>query len=252
MVGHRFTEWTNIARGVPRFKDHYQPRIPRDLGFYSLATSNHAQAGEVRPGGGHLWFCVLLLLVQRQAPAERPLEQFLKTRDINMPFCLMWANENWTRRWDGMEGEVLISQDYLADDDERLLSTSTGTSRKSGTFRIQGRPLLMIYRPRLIPDTARVIARWRSIFAKKFNEDPIIIMSQSFDDYNPASSGMDGAIEFPPHKLTKYVPLVNSEAKILDDTYSGQILQLRRHRQYSTEEPRPDFPLIKTVVPAGT
>ena len=52
---------------------------------------------------------------------ERPLEQFLKARDIDMPFCLMWANENWTRRWDGMEGEVLISQDYIAEDDELLL-----------------------------------------------------------------------------------------------------------------------------------
>jgi len=167
-----------------------------------------------------------------------------------MPFCLMWANENWTRRWDGMEGEVLISQDYLADDDERLLSDFNRHFKDKRYIRIQGRPLLMIYRPRLIPDTARVIARWRSIFAKKFNEDPIIIMSQSFDDYNPASSGMDGAIEFPPHKLTKYVPLVNSEAKILDDTYSGQIYSYDDIAKYSTEEPRPDFPLIKTVVPS--
>lgn len=249
--GTGFTEWTNIARGVPRFKDHYQPRIPRDLGFYSLGDIETMRK-QVRfaQAAGVYGFVYYYYWFNGKRLLERPLEQFLKARDINMPFCLMWANENWTRRWDGMEGEVLISQDYLADDDERLLSDFNRHFKDKRYIRIQGRPLLMIYRPRLIPDTAKVIARWRSIFAKKFNEDPIIIMSQSFDDYDPAPNGMDGAIEFPPHKLTKYVPLVNSEAKILDDTYSGQIYGYDDVAKYSIEEPRPNFPLIKTVVPS--
>jgi glycosyltransferase involved in cell wall biosynthesis len=249
--GTGFTEWTNIARGVPRFKDHYQPRIPRDLGFYSLADIEtiRKQAQLAQAAGVHgfvyyyYWFNGKRLL-------ERPLEQFLKTRDIKMPFCLMWANENWTRRWDGMEGEVLISQDYLSDDDQALLEDFSRHFKDPRYIRIQGRPLLMIYRPKLIPDTANVIARWRAIFQKKFRENPIIIMSQSFDDYDPTSNGMDGAIEFPPHKLTKHVPLVNSEAMILDDTFSGQIYSYDDVARYSIEEPSPDFPLIKTVVPS--
>jgi glycosyltransferase involved in cell wall biosynthesis len=249
--GTGFTEWTNIARGVPRFKDHYQPRIPRDLGFYSLqdVETMRKQVKLAQASGIHgfvfyyYWFNGKRLL-------ERPLEAFLQARDIDMPFCLMWANENWTRRWDGMEGEVLISQDYLSDDDERLLGEYARHFRDPRYIRIQGRPLLMIYRPRLIPDTANVIARWRRIFAEKFSEDPIIIMSQSFDDYDPAPNGMDGAIEFPPHKLTKFVPLINVEVRILDDTFSGQIYSYDDVAKYSLEEPRPDFPLIKTVVPS--
>ena len=75
-------------------------------------------------------------------------------------------------------------------------------------------------------------------------------MSQSFDDYDPTPNGMDGAIEFPPHKLTKHVPLVNSEAVILDDTFSGQIYSYDDVAKYSIDEPSPDFPLIKTVVPS--
>jgi glycosyltransferase involved in cell wall biosynthesis len=249
--GTGFTEWTNIARGVPRFKDHYQPRIPRDLGFYSLAdVETMRKQAKLAQAAGVYGFVYYYYWFNGKRLLERPLEQFLKARDINMPFCLMWANENWTRRWDGMEGEVLISQDYLSDDDQRLLSDFNRHFKDKRYIRIQGRPLLMIYRPRLIPDTANVIARWRSIFANKFNEDPIIVMSQSFDDYDPTPSGMDGAIEFPPHKLTKYVPLVGSEHKILDDTYSGQIYSYDDVAKYSLEEPRPNFPLIKTVVPS--
>lgn len=249
--GTGFTEWTNIARGVPRFKDHYQPRIPRDLGFYSLndIETMKKQARLAQAAGVHgfvyyyYWFNGKRLL-------ERPLEKFLKARDIKMPFCLMWANENWTRRWDGMEGEVLISQDYLSEDDLALLEDFSRHFKDPRYIRIQGRPLLMIYRPKLIPDTANVIARWRTIFQKKFREDPIIIMSQSFDDYDPRTSGMDGAIEFPPHKLTKKVPMVNSEVTILDDTFSGQIYSYDDVAKYSIDEPRPEFPLIKTVVPS--
>ncbi|GLH76742.1 hypothetical protein SSBR45G_16500 [Bradyrhizobium sp. SSBR45G] len=249
--GTGFTEWTNIARGVPRFKDHYQPRIPRDLGFYSLADveTMRRQAKLAKAGGVHgfvyyyYWFNGKRLL-------EKPLEQFLKARDIDMPFCLMWANENWTRRWDGMEGEVLISQDYLSDDDSRLLGDFNRHFKDPRYIRIQGRPLLMIYRPRLIPDTANVIARWREIFAKKFREDPIIVMSQSFDDFDPGPNGLDGAIEFPPHKITKFTPLRTAEHKILDDTFSGQIYSYDDVAKYSLEEPTPSFPLIKTAVPS--
>ena len=77
-------------------------------------------------------------------------------------------------------------------------------------IRVQGRPLLMIYRPRLIPDTAETVARWRAMFQEQFDEDPIIIMAQSFDDSDPRVFGLDGAIEFPPHKLTAELPPINN------------------------------------------
>src|SRR5215470_9420145 len=120
--GTGFTEWTNIARGVPRFKDHYQPRIPRDLGFYSLDDVDvmRRQAALAKSAGVH-GFVFYYYWFNRKRLLEKPLEQFLAASDIDMPFCLMWANENWTRRWDGMEGEVLISQQYRSDDDEALI-----------------------------------------------------------------------------------------------------------------------------------
>jgi glycosyltransferase involved in cell wall biosynthesis len=108
----------------------------------------------------------------------------------------------------------------------------------------------MIYRPSLIPDTAQAIARWRALFAERFDEEPIIIMSQSFDDVDPAPFGLDGAIEFPPHKLTKDIQPIRDQPLLLDDTFSGQIYSYDDVAVRSLEEPSPAFPLIKTVVPS--
>jgi glycosyltransferase involved in cell wall biosynthesis len=249
--GTGFTEWTNIARGVPRFKDHYQPRIPRDLGFYSLENiETMRKQVELAKAGGVDGFVFYYYWFNGKRLLERPLEKFLETRDIDMPFCLMWANENWTRRWDGMEGEVLISQDYISEDDELLLGDFARHFADPRYIRLQGRPLLMIYRPGIIPNASEVIARWRSIFSRKFAEDPIILMSQSFDDYDPTVFGLDGAIEFPPHKITKHTPRVNADVQLLDDTFNGQIYNYDDVVDYSLNEPGAPFPLIKTVVPS--
>ena len=167
-----------------------------------------------------------------------------------MPFCLMWANESWTRRWDGLEGEVLISQDYSADDDERLIAEYARHFADPRYIRVRGRPLLMVYRPRLIPEPIETVAKWRALFKKGWGEDPILIMSQSFDDYDPQVFGLDGAIEFPPHKLTKKTKLINHEMHFIDDGFSGQIYAYDDVVKVSLEEPVPSFPLIKTAVPS--
>lgn len=249
--GTGFTEWTNIARGVPRFKDHYQPRVPRDLGFYSLndIDTMRRQVELAKAAGVH-GFVFYYYAFNGKRLMERPLEQLLEAPDIDMPFCLMWANENWTRRWDGMEGEVLISQDYLPDDDEMLVQDFARHFEDRRYIRVGGRPLLMIYRPRLIPDTAKTIARWRRLFKERHDEDPIIVMSQSFDDFDPRPFGLDGAVEFPPHKITKFISQINADSRYIDDTFSGQIFSFDDVARYSLEEPSPQFPLIKTAVPS--
>ena len=160
--GTGFTEWTAIARGMPRFAGHYQPRIPRDLGHYALDDSEtmRRQIAMARDAGlfGFVhyfyWFNGRRLL-------ERPIEAMLADPSLDFPFCLMWANENWTRRWDGSDDAVLISQDWHAADEPALIDCFARHFRDPRYIRLQGRPLLMVYRPALIPDTAVTIARWR-------------------------------------------------------------------------------------------
>ncbi len=248
--GRGFTEWTAIARGMPRFEGHYQPRIPRDLGCYNLTDPDvmRRQAEMARAAGVHgfvhyfYWFNGRRLL-------ESPVEAMLADPSIDMPFCLMWANENWTRRWDGSEQEILISQDYREDDDSALLATFARHFADSRYIRIGGRPVLMIYRAAIIPDCAGTLARWRARFRAEFNEDPLLVMAQSFNDLDPTGHGFDGAIEFPPHKLTSELRARNQQTRLYDPAMRGQIYAYDDLTQASLAEPAPGYPLIKTALP---
>ena len=162
---------------------------------------------------------------------------------------MVWANENWTRRWDGSEKDVLISQDYRPEDEPGLIATFARHFADRRYLRLRNRPLLMIYRPGLIPDAASSIARWRQLFREQHGEDPIFVMSQSFDDHDPTTFGMDGAAEFPPHKLVQGLALKNESLQYLDAEFTGHVYDYDTVVAKSLSGARPAFPLIKTVIP---
>ncbi|GAA5264932.1 hypothetical protein ACOSOMT5_P1357 [Acidiphilium sp. MT5] len=248
--GTGFTDWTNLARATPRFYGHYQPRIPRDLGFYALDDDRtlRRQIALARGAGiagmvfYYYWFNGHRLL-------QRPLEQFLAERDLDHQFCLMWANENWTRRWDGLSREVLIEQDYRDEDDIALIDDFARHFADPRYIRLEGRPLLMVYRAALIPDAAGSIARWRALFAERHGENPIMMMAQSFHDYDPKPYGLDGAVEFPPHKLIVEIPKINARLDRFDPEFDADVYDYNDVITASLNAPDPDYPLIRTAVP---
>ncbi len=117
-------------------------------------------------------------------------------------------------------------------------------------IRLSGRPALMIYRPRLIPDTQATIARWRARFRSFCGEDPVFIMAQSFGDTDPRAFGMDAAVEFPPHKLTERLDLINDELDLLDPAFTAEVYAYGELARASAAEPPSPFPLIKTACPS--
>ena len=253
--GTGFTEWTAIARGMPRFPGHYQPRTPRDLGHYTLGDTPEGRATLRRQtdlacaaglaGFVHYfyWFNTTRLLAS-------PLDALLADPSIDFPFCLMWANENWTRRWDGSDQEILIRQDYDAADDNALIDCLSRHFADPRYIRIDGRPLLMVYRAADIPDPPATLARWRALFAARHGENPIWVMSQSFDALDPRNFGFDAAVEFPPHKLVTNLPRRNAEIAFHDHRATAHIYAYADLVAASLDEPAPDFPLIRTAVPS--
>ena len=255
--GRGFTEWTATKRAMPRFVGQYQPRIPRDLGHYSLAPGPDGRANAVMRrqidlaiGAGLAGFVNYYYWFNRRRLLEAPLEAFLADPSLDFPFCLMWANENWTRRWDGSDQEVLISQNYAAADDAALVDDLARHFRDPRYVRLGGRPLLMIYRGDSIPDTAATVARWRRLFHDRHDEQPVLVMAQSFSANDPRPGGFDAAVEFPPHKLAVGLPRRNAELTYFDAGATAAVHAYDDLVAASLGEPAPDFPLIKTVVPS--
>jgi glycosyltransferase involved in cell wall biosynthesis len=247
--GKGFTDWTNLLRAVPRFAGHLQPRAPRDLGFYNLADpATLRRQAELARGGGlhgfvfyHYWFDGKRLL-------DQPISQLLADPTIDLPFCVMWANENFTRRWDGLERDVLLSQEYREADDDRLIAGFTELFEDARYIRIAGRPLLMLYRAALIPDAANRIRTWRGLFAAAGHQ-PIIVMAQSIGDHDPTPYGLDGAIEFPPHKISDEIETINDRLELFDPEFSAAVYDYAALAAASAAAPDPGFPLIKTAAP---
>src|SRR5262249_45726522 len=136
--------------------------------------------------------------------------------------CLMWTNENWTRRWDGLDDQVLMAQKYDINDEHSLVETFIRYFHDSRYIRIEDRPLLMIYRPGLIPNATEAVRRWRELF-RNGGENPIIIMALGFGDTDPRQFGFDGAIEFPPHNQLEHVRHINHEIELLDPEFAGHV-----------------------------
>lgn len=161
--GTGFTEWTNVAVARPRFRGHHQPHIPADLGFYDLrlAETRQAQAALARQYGVrgfcyyHYWFNGTRLL-------ERPFDEVLHSGKPDFPFCLCWANESWTRTWDGLEHQILMKQDYSAADSQRHIEWLIRAFKDERYIRVDGKPLFIFWRLSDIPDASALLRTWRA------------------------------------------------------------------------------------------
>lgn len=249
--GKGFTEWRQLARGIPRFVGHIQPRLPRDLGFYDLSEGDALRRQiEMAKAAGIDAFCFYHYSFSGKRVLEAPIERFLADPTLDFQFCLMWANENWTRTWDGMERDVILAQTYDGSTDEAMVDDLARQMKDSRYMRIDNRPLFFIYRPGQIPDAKGQIEIWRKLFADRHGLDPLFFMAQSFGDHDPSVFGLDGAIEFPPHKVCSGLPLVNHSLEMLDPNFAGQIFSYDAVVERSCNEQDVSFPLIRTVVPS--
>ena len=246
--GRGFTEWTNVVRGTPRFPGHYQPHLPGELGFYDLripeVMARQVELARLYGLGGfafyYYWFNGHRLL-------ERPLDQYLAS-DLDFPFCICWANESWSRRWDGRAGEVLIAQQHSPEDDLAFIAAVADCLRDPRYIRVRGRPLLLVYRPALLPDPAATAERWRHWCLANGIGDIHLAYTQSFESVDPARYGFDAAIEFPPNN-SHPVPITD-RIENLDPGFRGMIYDWTLFPERSRHYPPCDYPLFRGVNPA--
>ena len=227
--GTGFTEWTNVARARPNFVGHDQPRLPADLGYYDLRLpevmeKQAALAKRYGLGG----FCYYYYWFAGRRLLERPIESMLASARPAFPFCLCWANENWTRRWDGEDHDVLMAQQHSDQDDEAVIRDLIRYFRSPHYIRIGGRPLIAVYRVALFPDFRRTAALWRQVCRDEGIGEIYIAHVESFEmvsaGVRPGDVGCDAAIEFPPHGMAEPYPLT---APLLNPNFQGAVADYR-------------------------
>lgn len=201
--GEGFTEWTNVRKAQPRFAGHYQPHIPGKLGYYDLRDpiARQEQAELAREHGIH-GFCYYHYWFNGKRLLERPFKEVLASGKPDFPFCICWANENWTRRWDGSENEILMAQQYSDEDSLNFINDLIPAFRDERYIRVNGKPLLLIYRTALFPDPLRTASIWREAMEKAGIGDIYLVRVENFIHHveeAPASLGFDAAMEFAPY-----------------------------------------------------
>ena len=200
--GRGFTEWTNVTKAAPLFNKHYQPHLPSELGFYDLRVRETRRAQiDLAKQYGIGGFCYYYYWFSGKKLLEAPIEDILSDKGSDMPFMLMWANENWTRRWDAAEHEVLIKQLYRPEDDLEFIKSVAPYLRDERYIRLNGAPVLAVYRPQHLPDPHRSIEVWRSYCRAEGIGDLHLSCAYTHGNWDHAAYGFDSGIEFPPHNL---------------------------------------------------
>jgi lipopolysaccharide biosynthesis protein len=208
--GKGFTEWANVAKAKPLFRGHYQPHIPGELGFYDLRLpeARQAQADIAKEYGIH-GFCYYHYWFSGKRLLERPFNEVLISGQPDFPFCLCWANENWSRRWDGEDNEILSAQEYGEEDDKSHIRWLSEAFQDSRYIRVDGKPIFLVYRASKLPNPLRTASLWREEARQQgIGEIYLCKVENSLvDRCDPITIGFDAAVEFQPDWANLGTPL---------------------------------------------
>jgi glycosyl transferase family WbsX len=257
--GKGFTEWTNVVAARPRFPGHYQPHLPADLGFYDLRLSEaRAAQAKLAAAYGIYGFCYYHYWFNGHQLLERPVNEIWKSGEPDFPFCLCWANENWTRRWDGLESEVLLEQKYGTDDDLAHIRALIPLFHDPRYFRVMGRPFFAVYRASVFPDPQKTAEVWRREAERAGLKGLFLVRVESHAERgDPRKIGFDYSLEFQPRwlglerlqvfrrKWWHRHRLGTGEAALLENVVH-EYEDLVRH---ALGEPVPGYPRIPCVCP---
>ena len=247
--GKGFTEWTNVTKAEPLFDGHRQPHLPSDFGFYDLRVrETRREQIEMAKQYGIDGFCYYYYWFSGKRILNLPLDDMLADPESDMPFCLCWANENWTRRWDGADHEILIAQEYLPEDDLDFIKSLVLIFRDSRYIRLDGKPFLIVYYPQDLPNMHKTIGIWRD-YCRSIGLGEIHLcaaLTHGNEDYE--KFGFDSGVEFPPHNL-RTTSSINEQVNFYN-SFRGCVMQYATVAQSYLDRDYGTARVFKTVFPS--
>lgn len=251
--GEGFTDWTNVRRSQPLFSNHDQQRFPHpDLGYYDVAESGYFErtAKWMQASGVdglifyHYWFHGTTILAQ-------PAQLLLAHPELALPWCFCWANENWTRAWDGNEEQVLMRQTYSRSDARAFIEYLIPYLKDERYLKIGTRPLLIVYRPSHNPLMKEYVQIWKQACLAAGLAPPYCVATLTRGTVNPDGDGFDAGLERVLHDWTGgAVQEINGQLDF-HAPFGGRVLDYNAVAEhYMRRQPSEPFKLIRSLVPS--
>lgn len=200
--GKGFTDWHNVKKACKLFKGHHQPRIPLDDNYYDQSSlETIRQQVDLARSHGIFGFCHYHYWFDGKQLLETPTELMLNNPDIDMPFCLSWANETWSRRWDGLDHHILIQQTHPPEiaSWRRHFDYLIGAWKDPRAIKIDGKPVFIIYRPQRILEIDAMLSRWRQWAQEEGLPGIYFIFQKQYElPDKKCLSSFDGQFQFQP------------------------------------------------------
>lgn len=198
--GKGFTEWVNVKSGKPLFKNHYQPKVPYKENYYDLSKASALiEQAKLAENYGVDGFCFYHYWFKGKKLLEKPAEILLENPEIKMPYCFSWANETWSRRWNGSENEVLIKQEYGDKTDwEEHFQYLLPFFKDSRYICFEDKPILLLYRAFDIEKCDEMISYWNERIVEEGFKGIYIIETLGGFQKNGCISNSSAYVEFEP------------------------------------------------------
>lgn len=250
--GRGFTEWTNVTKAIPQYTGHHQPQLPIDVGFYDLSTDKvmYRQI-ELAKQYGISGFCFHYYWFSGKRLMEKPIFNYLNNKELDLPFCLCWANENWSKKWDGGNTDLLMEQKLIEGDDEKFFYDILPFFKDERYIKIDNKPVLIIYRPHIfhINRFEKFVKILRKLTKENGFNDLYLVNAKTFGYcWKPEKYFMDAIVEFPPQNLILKRKKLNC---FINKNFVGKIHNLSAYinnKEFIYDAD--DYRLFKTVFPS--
>jgi hypothetical protein len=248
--GKGFTEWTNTKPARPLFEGHYQPHEPCDeLGYYDLSDVEvMVKQAALARRYGIFAFCYYYYWFNGRTLLDRPLKNMLGEPRVAIPFCLCWANHNWTRRWDGLDHEMLLEQTYDESTYSRFVDDLAPYLNDGRYIRIDSKPVLLVYQAEQVRNPKQAVQVWRSRARERFGTDLYLICAQQSSQTDPREFGYDAAVDFTPKWRPEDALPRSEHPKYLNDATSAVFFDYRKNTLKSVLRSEP-YKLHRCVYP---
>jgi lipopolysaccharide biosynthesis protein len=261
--GKGFTEWTNVTSSTPKFVGQQQPVLPSDLGFYDLRLPEIIKEQiDLAKKYGIYGFQFYYYWFSGKKVMDLPINTVLNNKDWDFNFSICWANENWTKKWDGGDNDIIFEQKNAPDDPLKFIEDVAPILNDPRYIHEDGKPILTVYRIDLLDDPKRYAKIWRDYFREKFGKELWLVGCTNFKNFDPVEFNFDATMDFTPTgssnpELKPWVddrkfltPEFIDGHRMLDNQWTGHILDFRFIAEQEIKNLENNRNYYKTVSPS--